>query len=185
MMLPVPVEPFHLARINTFDVAVVLGAMLRADGSPSPAMLRRVDLAVALFEGGRAAHLLMTGGPVGHPTPEARAMLDLAVAAGVPAERMAVEEASRNTIQNARLSRPILAERGWSRVVVVTDSFHLPRALYVFRRLGIAAAGSGARPDHATASRCAAWAREVVALPWTVLRVEAMVLRHRLRSCPL
>ena len=161
------------APVETFDVAVVLGAMVLPDGSPSAAMLRRVGHAVSLFQSGRTAHLLMTGGPVGHPVPEARAMRALALAAGVPAERVAGEEVSRNTIENAQLSRPILAERGWRRVVVVTDAFHLPRALYVFRRLGIAAAGSGARPEHPSAAWYAAWAREALALPWTVMRVEA------------
>ncbi|MBI2236333.1 MAG: YdcF family protein [Magnetospirillum sp.] len=175
---------FHAAvESEPFDAAVVLGALLRPDGSPSPAMLRRIGHAVRLFEGGRAANLLMSGGPVGHPTPEAEAMRALALAAGIPAERIAVEVGSRNTIQNARLSRPILAERGWNRVLVVTDAFHLPRALYVFRRLGIAATGAGARPERPSASWHAAWAREAAALPWTVARVETARFRLWIAPC--
>lgn len=163
-MGPMPLFPF--------DAAIVLGAMVRPDGSPSAALERRSLHAAGLALSGQVGHLVMSGGPVAHPTPEARVMRDLAVAAGVPPERVLTEERSRNTIENARLSAPLVAERGWSRLLVVTDAYHLPRALYVFRRLGLPVQPSGARPDRPRPEWWLAFAREAAALPWTVLRVE-------------
>jgi uncharacterized SAM-binding protein YcdF (DUF218 family) len=158
--------------VETFDAAVVLGAMVRPDGRPSPALARRVAHAVGLAQRGVVRSLLMSGGPMAHPTPEAWAMRDLAIATGIAPDRIAVEDRSRNTIDNARLSAQVAEENGWRRLVVVTDLYHLPRALYVFRRFGVAAAGSGARPQRPAAEWWAACAREALALPWTVLRVE-------------
>lgn len=114
----------------------------------------------------------MSGGPVSHPTPEAWAMRDLALSLGLAAARVEIEDRARNTIENALHTRPILAARGWRRVLVVTDAYHLPRALYVFRRLGVMAEGAGARPSRRRAEWVLAWLREVAALPWTVARVE-------------
>ena len=68
--------------VDSYDAAIVLGAMVRPDGSPSPALARRVGHAVRLAHAGVVSHLLMTGGAVRHPVPEARIMRDLAVAAG-------------------------------------------------------------------------------------------------------
>lgn len=123
------------------DVIVVLGAALRPDGGPSPALERRVARGVRAFRDGLADHLLMSGGAARHPTPEAEAMAALALAHGVPAERIVLEPRSANTFQNALFSGAIMAERGWRRAAVVTDPFHMRRALFVFRRLGIPAIG--------------------------------------------
>lgn len=165
------------ATLSSFDVAIVLGASARADGTPSPAMARRVAHAVALARAGRVAHLLMSGGPVRHPVPEAWIMRDLARAAGVDPDRVHVEDRSLNTIQNARLSAPILAARGWTRAVVVTDAYHAPRAAYVFRRLGVDAWISAASPPERRRKEWwLAYLREASAFPWTVLRVERRIL---------
>ncbi len=159
--------------VESFDAAIVLGAMVLPDGSPSAALERRVLHAVGLAQAGRARHLLMTGGPVSHPRPEAWAMRDLAVAAGLAPDRVAVEDRARNTIDNARLSAVIVAERGWRSLAVVTDSYHLPRALYVFRRFGLTVSGLPATPAGRPAAEWwLAWLREAAALPWTMLRVE-------------
>lgn len=129
---------------SRWPVAVVLGAVVQADGTPGPALRRRVAHAVALFKARRVEHLLFTGGPVAYPVSEARTMHRLALAAGVPAERILLEEQALDTLGNALFVRPLLRSRGWDRVLVVTDGYHLPRALYTFRRLGIAAEGSAA-----------------------------------------
>ncbi len=164
-----PVEPLS----PPFDAAIVLGATLRPDGLPSRALERRVLHAVGLVQAGRAGHLLMTGGPVRHPRPEALAMRDLAVAAGLDAGRVMVEVEARNTIDNARLSVPVVAVHGWRRLAVVTDAYHLPRALYVFRRLGLPVAGLPVFPPGLPGREWwLACLREAGALPWTVMRVE-------------
>lgn len=163
--------------VEPFDAAIVLGAAVAPDGSPSPALLRRVRHGVKLVRHGRALNLLMSGGPVAHPLPEAHLMRDIALAEGLPPEAVHVEDRSRNTIQNARLSAPVAAAMGWRRLVVVTDAYHLPRALYVFRRTGLTVAGSAAPPPVRRGKEWwLAYLREASALPWTVLRVERSLL---------
>ncbi|OAN47852.1 YdcF family protein [Magnetospirillum moscoviense] len=155
-----------------FDVAIVLGAKVLPDGRPSPALARRVAHAVALARADLVGHLLMSGGPVSHPVPEAHVMRDLALAAGIAPTRVHVEDRSHNTIDNARLSAPIIAAQGWGRVLVVTDSFHLPRARYIFRRSGLTVAGFPARPDRLGAEWWLAHGREVFAFLKTIYRLE-------------
>jgi uncharacterized SAM-binding protein YcdF (DUF218 family) len=166
------------ASVDTFDAAIVLGAMVRPDGSPSPALARRVAHAVRLIDDGRTGHLLMSGGAVRHAVPEAHVMRDLALAAGVPADRVHVEDLSVNTIGNALLSRPIVEARGWRRLLVVTDSCHMMRSLYTFHRLGVKVHPAPAWPETAPHLEWyMAWLREAFALPWTIIRVERMKLR--------
>lgn len=128
-------------RGHAADVIVVLGAALRPDGSPSPALERRVARGVRAFHEGLAGHLLMSGGSVRHATPEAEVMGRIALAHGVPADCLALEDRSRNTFENALFCSLVMAERGWRRAALVTDPFHMPRSLFVFRKLGIPAAG--------------------------------------------
>jgi len=173
--MPVPVPPF--------DAAIVLGASVAPDGGPSPALARRVARAVELERSGQVATLLMSGGPVRHPRPEAQVMRDLALAAGVAPERILIEDSSRNTIGNARLCRPIVAAQGWGRVLLVTDPHHLPRALYIFRRLGLPVSGMAAkRPEQPGPDWWLGWGREMLALPWAMIRVERLRLTGAVRS---
>ena len=151
--------------------------MVLPDGTPSPALARRVRRAITLVRQGQASVLLMTGGPVATSLPESWVMRDLAVAEGISAEKVMVEDCSRNTIENARLTRPIIDAQGWKRVAVVTDAYHLPRSLYIFRRFGIPATGIAATPEGRPARDW--WLsglREVAAFPWTVVRVERKLM---------
>lgn len=156
-----------------FDAAIILGAAVRPDGSPSPALVRRVLHGVELARRNPSLILLMSGGAVSHSIPEAIIMREVAVAHGIAPQRVMTEQQSCNTIQNARQCKVIAAAMGWRRLVVVTDSYHLLRARYIFRRLGLKVAGSGARPaDGGGAEWRLAHLREAAALPWTVFRVE-------------
>ena len=139
------------------DAVVVLGAAMAAPGVPGPALRRRLEHGVTAFFAHDAAHLLVSGGIVGPPPAEAHMMRDLALARGVAAERIIVEDMARNTFENAVYAGRIMRERGWSRVIIVTDSHHLPRALYVFRRLGLKVTGEGV-PRPSGTSRLS-WAR--------------------------
>ncbi|MBK8174926.1 MAG: YdcF family protein [Rhodospirillales bacterium] len=134
------------------DVVVILGAAMAAPGVPGPALVRRLQFGVATFCDRHAGHLLVSGGVVGPPPAEAAMMRDLALARGVPPERILVEDASRNTFENALFCGQIIRARAWTRVVVVTDAHHLPRALFVFRRLGLPVSGAGV-PRPAGSSR--------------------------------
>lgn len=162
--------------VDPYDVAIVLGARIQDDGTPSPAMARRVGHAVALLHAGAVQALLMTGGATTSPVPEALLMRDLALAAGAADKAVHVEARALNTIQNALFTAPIAQANGWRRLLVVTDTFHVPRAWYVFRRFGLPAAMAGVKPEAPSLDWWLAHGREAAALPWTVLRVEARML---------
>lgn len=133
-----------------FDALVVLGARVLPDGRPSDALRYRVHTGVRLFHEGAAPLLLFTGagaaGPPGAPSAglptEADVALRLATAQGVPEDRCLLERASMTTWENAAFSAPLLRERDARRVLVVTDRYHLFRALRCFWAHGIDAEGS-------------------------------------------
>jgi vancomycin permeability regulator SanA len=124
-------------------VAIVFGAGLRPDGAPTPLLADRVDLAVELLAAGRVRLLLFTGdhGTLGHD--EVGAMARYAVARGVPAGRIVLDHAGFDTYASCYRARSVFGVR---RAVVVTTRFHLPRAIYTCRRLGVRATGAGT-PD--------------------------------------
>lgn len=154
------------------DAVVVLGAAVIAPGVPGPALVRRTRAGVAAFHALDAGHLLVSGGVVGAPPAEAQLMRAIAVEMGVAAARIVVEDRARNTFENAVYAGREIRKRGWRRVVVVTDGYHLRRALYVFRRLGLAVGGHGVpRP------------REISPLSWS--RLHAVETLRLIRSAYL
>ncbi len=141
---------------TVLDAVVVLGASVLPSGAPSEALRRRIDHGVAVYFGRCARFLVVSGGIVAAPPAEAVLMREIALARGVPAERIVVEDASRNTFENAVYVGLILHREGWRRAVIVTDAFHLPRALYCFRRIGLAVEGEGV-PRRSPTSRLTWW----------------------------
>lgn len=129
----------------TADAVVVLGAALAANGVPGPAVKRRIEHGVRVLNEGGLAYLVVSGGLTRYPPTEAEVMRAIAVDLGVPEQRIIVEDVAVNTFENAVYTGRIIRERGWRQVIVVTDWFHMPRSLYVFRRLGLSAIGDPVR----------------------------------------
>lgn len=119
------------------DAALVLGSYLAPDGTPLPSMIGRVDHAVALYKSGRVKRLVLSGGVAKGGHTEAQAMRDLALAAGVPAEAMVLEEDSRSTIENFACSRALFEKLGDKRVLLVTEPWHMTRAMLLAHRHGL------------------------------------------------
>ena len=126
------------------DAIIVLGSRLHADGSLSGVGEERVNAGVALWKLGLAPVLALTGGRdvLGRaPIPEAVALARRAQALGVPESALRIESESTNTADNARFTAKILLRENRRRVWVVTQPFHLRRALFWFRRAGFDALG--------------------------------------------
>jgi len=119
------------------DVIVVLGAAQNPDGTPGPAIARRVRHAAQAWRAGRAPLIMLCGGPTAIATSEAETMAEVARAAGVAGEALLLEEVSTRTLENAEQCRRVMNENGLSRALLVTDWFHMPRALYTFRAFAI------------------------------------------------
>jgi uncharacterized SAM-binding protein YcdF (DUF218 family) len=121
-----------------FDALVLLGCRVASDALPGPAR-RRVDAAAAAFAAGLAPRVAVTGGKRWGATIEAEELARALCVAGVPSDAILCERASTNTFENARFTAKLLAPLGVHRVGLVTCDWHLPRALWNFRRAGLSA----------------------------------------------
>ena len=164
-----------------YDVIVVLGAAVWPGEQPSPALQRRILHAVDLLQRGYAAHLLVTGGVGKYPPAEAAVMQRLAVAHGIPPQHILCEDQATSTFASAVRCCDILRQRGWSRVLIVTDRYHLPRALFAFWSCGLRAVGSAApgKPAQRLRRRWYYYLREGLAFLWYLVRAVPILLRGR------
>lgn len=124
-------------------VALVFGAGIRQDGSPSAMLADRVQAAIALYEAGHVRKLLMTGDNSSVYYNEVVAMQRYAVAHGVPMEDITLDYAGFSTYESCYRAREIF---GVEHAILVTQNYHLSRAVYTCRRLGIESIGLGT-PD--------------------------------------
>jgi vancomycin permeability regulator SanA len=124
--------------VPTRTVAVVFGALVEAGGRPSNALADRLRAAVDLYRAGRVRHLLMTGDNRRSTYDEVTALRAWAIAEGVPAEAITRDYAGLDTYDSCLRARTVFGVRD---AVLVTQAFHLPRALYLCRHHGIDAVG--------------------------------------------
>ena len=123
-------------------VAIVFGAGIDSPDRLSLMLADRVQAAVQLYHEGRVHKLLMTGdnGRTSHDEPTA--MQNYAMAHGVPADDIVLDYAGFSTYESCYRARTIF---GITHAVLVTQAYHLPRALYTCRGLGIDVVGVGTR----------------------------------------
>ncbi len=156
-------------REKRWDAIVVLGARVFRGGAPSDALRYRALTGAQRFLSEGAGCLVFSGGTHDAATPtEARVAMLLALKAGVPAEDCVLEEESRTTWENALRVAPLLRARGASKVLVVTDAYHLFRALRCFWSQGVKAEGAASHREDGSLfvpqRRLTALTREAAAL---------------------
>ena len=88
--------------------------------------------------------MILSGGVGRYPPAEAEVMRRLAVAEGVPGQALILDTESLSTLESIRRARSIMLEHGWESAIVVSDPFHMFRALMMARDEGILAWGSPA-----------------------------------------
>jgi uncharacterized SAM-binding protein YcdF (DUF218 family) len=118
------------------DVIIVLGAAVWPNG-PSPALRARVWRGSQLHLEGRAANLIFSGGLGLHPPTEAEAMAVLARSWQVEHHSIHLEARATNTRENMAFAAEIMRENGWQSALIVTDYFHMKRAVLLARDYGI------------------------------------------------
>lgn len=171
-------------RIGRADAAVVLGAAVWEGGIASPALRRRAVEGARLVLEGHAGVLIASGGVGRFPPSEAALIRDIAIERGVAAETIVLDERSSSTLESAIHCTRILDENGWSSAAIVSDGYHLPRAVLLFKSLGVNAWGAAADRAAAGSSRLRRvylHLRELMALPWALLRLYAYRLTRSLR----
>jgi vancomycin permeability regulator SanA len=132
-----------VADVPSRPVALVFGAGILPDGSLSPMLADRVDAAVALYRSKKVAKLLFSGDNSRPDYNEVGSMERYAVEHGVPQSDITLDFAGFDTYDSCYRARAIF---GVTSAVLVTQRYHLPRAVYDCSKLGIDAVGVGT-PD--------------------------------------
>ena len=129
---------YHSSDAPFTRVAVVFGAGLWRDGTPTPVLRDRVKTAAELYFSGKVEKLLMSGDNQVIEYNEPGAMKTYALDLGVPEEDIVLDYAGRRTYDTCYRARDIF---GISNAILITQGFHLPRALYICNSLGVPAIG--------------------------------------------
>ena len=144
---PVLHGPQRLEQADGARFIIVLGAGIKADGTPTWALANRLDAAHAYYVAHPGHRLIVSGGqgrfePISEALSMARYLLDK----GVPEGDILLEDRSTSTMENFQYSLPILREAGWGGepVLYATNDFHLFRARMLAGRNGLDAYGIGA-----------------------------------------
>lgn len=158
-------------------VAIVFGAGLHRNGQPSLVLRDRVAMAARLYQSGKVKKLLMSGDNRFVDYNEPQAMGDYAKALGIPTEDIVLDFAGRSTYETCYRAKAIF---GVQEAILVTQRFHLPRAIYTCSMLGLKVVGVAA--DWHLYHRSAIWfwqLRELIATLNAFLQV------HILRPLPV
>ncbi len=121
-----------------YSVAIVFGAGLHWDGSPTPVLRDRVKAAVALYDQGKVQKLLFSGDNRFVDYNEPGAMHEYALELGVPDEDIVLDYAGRRTYDTCYRAKTIFKV---DQAILVTQRFHLPRAIFLCDQLGIVSQG--------------------------------------------
>lgn len=125
-------------EVTADRVAIVFGAGLQGDGRPSPVLRDRVKTAAELFFSGKVEKLLMSGAIRFLSYNEPGAMREYALTLGVPEEAIVLDYAGRRTYDTCYRAKEIFRLES---AILVTQRYHLPRALYICQQLGLLAEG--------------------------------------------
>ena len=136
------------------DCILVLGCGLIDAETPSDMLADRVSQGTALYLAGAAPKLLMSGDHSRETYDEVNAMKDYAVAAGVPSSDVFMDHAGFSTYESMYRARDVFEAR---RVIIVSQKYHLYRAVYDARALGLEAWGVAAEDIAYTGQ----WLREL------------------------
>jgi SanA protein len=131
-------QVFSAQDVPSKPVAIVFGAGLWRDGSPTPVLRDRVTTAAQLYFDGKVEKLLMSGDNSYVEYNEPGAMHGYALELGVPDKAITLDYAGRRTYDTCYRARAIF---GIQEAILVTQSFHLSRALYTCKILGLDAVG--------------------------------------------
>lgn len=124
--------PFRIPQ--DAPVILVLGARVNPDGTPSAALIRRVEHSVKLARMDARTCLVLSGGGVG-PRPEAALAKEICIRLGLDPEQIFLESKSATTVENIFMTRALLPRR--TGITLVTDAYHLPRACLLARLAGL------------------------------------------------
>ena len=157
-----------VARAPHAQAAIVLGARVHPDGTLSPMLGDRVARALALYRAGTVEKIIVSGDHGSWSYDEPGAMRDELLAAGVPARDIFTDHAGFDTWSTMRRAVDVFGVRS---AIVVTQGFHLPRALYLAAAAGLPAHGVASDLQPYGRPGLSAGGREVLARVKAVITV--------------
>jgi SanA protein len=129
------------ADVPSAPVAIVFGAGLYRDGSATPVLADRVTAAVDLYKAGKVRKLILTGDNRFPEYNEPASMFRLAVSLGVPEDDLIPDYAGRRTYDSCYRARFVFDVK---KAILVSQEFHLPRAVFLCDQLGVESVGVSA-----------------------------------------
>jgi vancomycin permeability regulator SanA len=162
------------ASVPSAPVALVLGKLVERDGTPSPLLEARLELALRLYREGRVRAILVSGDGGSRPrydevTPMRRWLIDH----GVPERRVVPDPLGYDTFDSCARARSVFGVRS---AIVVTNGYHLPRAVALCRHTGIDAVGVDDESDGG--DPWSWWTGAAREQPATVLAVADILVRR-------
>lgn len=127
------------ARNRGADAIVVLGASVYPDGTPSDILRARLDDAVELYQEGAARKIIASGDNGDLHYNESSAMKEYLVSQGVPSQDVFCDYAGFSTYDSIYRAKNVFGAKS---IVVATQKYHLPRALFAAKALGLDAVGA-------------------------------------------
>jgi vancomycin permeability regulator SanA len=161
------------ASVPAAPVALVLGAQVYPDGTPSPFLTARLDIARRLLADGKIRAILVSGDNRQYRYNEPGAMFEWLLAHGVPSRRIVLDFAGFDTYDSCARARRVFGVR---RAIVVTQTYHLDRAVTLCRRLGVDATGVG---DDSVRIYREPWRNSVIRERGAVVKAVLDVVSHR------
>ena len=137
-------------------VALVLGAQVNPDGTPSAFLAARLDLAKRLYDAGLIEMIIVSGDHLAPEFDEPAAMRNYLIRAGLPTEKVIADAGGFDTYESCLRAKRIL---NLSQLIIVTQSYHLVRAVATCRALGVDATGVG---DNSARQHTIAWWRGAI-----------------------
>lgn len=120
------------------DAVLVLGAQVKADGTPSKMLRERLDTGIEVYKAGLTDRMIMSGDHGRKDYDEVNTMKNYAIEQGVPAEHIFMDHAGFSTYESMYRAKEIFQA---DKVIVVTQKYHLYRAVYDAEAMGIDAWG--------------------------------------------
>jgi SanA protein len=128
----------QMDEIKKIDLAIVFGAGLRRDGSSTNVLRDRVRTGAQLIQFGKVNKLLLSGYKAHAGYNEVDAMKETAFRLGIPETSIALDPLGRRTFITCQRAFESFHVR---KAILISQRFHLPRAVYIARRIGIQAIG--------------------------------------------
>lgn len=135
---PAILSPEQAAELENIDCILVLGCKVKDNGVPSDMLADRLRRGVELFRLGAAPKLLMTGDHGREGYDEVDAMKQYAVDEGVASSHVFMDHAGFSTYESMYRAKEIFQTK---KIIIVTQEYHLYRAIYIARSLGLEAYG--------------------------------------------